>query len=1310
MKLLCSSSFCTGKQLQKIQSVFSQINTLKACYIYFISENADLADSQQSSLQNILQASLISVDDLPKNFLFVKPRFGTTSPWSSKATDIIKVCGFNIVERIERGIIYSFSEDLDKAQLLQLAPLLHDRMTESVCFDFSELKDLFSQREPKPLQTVDVLQQGEIALQQANQKLGLALSDSEVNYLAKEFQKLNRNPTDVELMMFGQINSEHCRHKIFNARWIIDGAEQPHSLFDMIKNTHQKNPAEVLSAYVDNAAVLQGATSQRFFVDANTKEYIYSNEPIHLVIKVETHNHPTAIAPFFGAATGAGGEIRDEGATGIGAKPKAGLVGFSVSHLHIPELPQPWEYNATKPAHMASALEIMLEGPIGAAAFNNEFGRPNLCGYFRSFQWQQDKDITRGFHKPIMIAGGIGNIRDQHIKKNNLPMGAKLIVLGGPAMRIGLGGGAASSLSAGTSNSELDFASVQRSNPEMQRRCQEVIDACWALGGANPILSIHDVGAGGLANALPELVHGSERGGNFSLRSIPNDEPDMSPLEIWCNEAQERYVLAVAEKDLILFEEIAKRERCPFAVVGAVTTEQHLSLQDEILNNHPIQLPLSLLFAKPPKMLRDVKKLKINGDVFDTKSIDLLEAAKRVVQFPTVANKSFLITIGDRTVTGLVARDQMVGPWQVPVADVAVTASSFQDCVGEAMAMGERSPVALLNPAAAARLAVAEAITNIAAASIDAISKIRLSANWMAAAGFPGEDAALYEAVQAVGLEFCPTLGICIPVGKDSLSMRTVWQHDNKKHEVVSPLSLIVSAFAPVNDIRKTLTPQLIKDLGETMLILIDLGEGKNYLGGSILAQCYQRLGQETPDCNNPELLKNFFSAIQMLNQQDLILAYHDRSDGGLFTTICEMAFASHAGVTFNLDNLGSDPLASLFTESPGAVIQIKTNQLSSVQKVLTQFNLVNISYNIGGLNPDDKVIVRYQNQTLLEQTRISLQQWWSETSYRMQALRDNPQCAAEEFAQITDQTDPGLNVHLTFPYPFINALLKRQNPEAAFTASGNFGAKPNIAILREQGVNGHLEMAAAFTQVGFNCIDVHMQDIISGNVSLRDFVGLVACGGFSYGDVLGAGRGWAQSILLNSKARGEFAEFFARKNTFALGICNGCQMLSQLTELIPGSEHWPRFMRNTSEQFEARFSLVEIPPSPSIFFQGMAGSRLPIAVAHGEGRVEFANEQQIQAALNDKLLALHFVDNRGKPTQQYPANPNGSMHGMTGFTTRDGRVTILMPHPERVFLTVQNSWHPTDWAEHSPWFQMFMNAKKWVDSFEKCQIASKSH
>jgi phosphoribosylformylglycinamidine synthase len=1283
MKLLCSSFFGVDKSLQKIQSVFSQISSLKACYVYFIIENATLAEFQQSSLQNILQASPILVEDFPKSFLFVIPRFGTTSPWASKATDILKVCGLTNIERIERGIIYSFSNDLDQAQLLQLAPLLHDRMTESVCFDLSDINNLFLQGAPKPLVNIEL---NEMALQQANKNLGLALNDVEVNYLVKEFQKLNRDPSDVELMMFGQINSEHCRHKIFNARWKIDGVEQPHSLFDMIKNTHRKNPTNVLSAYVDNAAVLQGAISQRFFVDAHTKQYTYSSEPIHTVIKVETHNHPTAIAPFFGAATGAGGEIRDEGATGIGAKPKAGLVGFSVSHLHIPELHQPWEYNAAKPAHMASALEIMLEGPIGAASFNNEFGRPNLCGYFRTFQWQQDKDITRGFHKPIMIAGGIGNIRTQHVEKRNLPIDTKLIVLGGPAMRIGLGGGAASSLSAGTSNTELDFASVQRSNPEMQRRCQEVIDACWMCGDANPILSIHDVGAGGLANALPELVHGSERGGKFSLRDIPNDESDMSPLEIWCNESQERYVLAIAEKDLELFNQIAQRERCPYAVVGKVTADQHLVLQDTHFENKPIQLPLAVLFAKPPKMLRDVQRITAQGDTFDTQSINLLEAAKRVLQFPAVASKSFLITIGDRSVTGLVARDQMVGPWQIPVADVAVTASSFQDYYGEAMAMGERSPVALLNPVAAARLAVAEAVTNIAAANISDISQIRLSANWMAAAGFAGEDAALYEAVQTVGLEFCPALGICIPVGKDSLSMRTVWQQDNKKHEVVAPLSLIVSAFAPVNDIRKTLTPQLINDVGETILILIDLGQGKNYLGGSILAQCYQRLGQQTPDIENPALLKNFFSAIQALNQQDLLLAYHDRSDGGLFATICEMTFAGHVGVSLTIDALGDDPIASLFSESIGAVIQIKKSQLEQAKQILQKFDLQECVHVLGNLNNADNIVIQYKNKFLLEQSRITLQQWWSETSFRMQGLRDNPQCAAEEFAMIAEKNDPGLNVHLSFVYP--------QEISTPFISKN---IKPKIAILREQGVNGHIEMAAVFTQVGFDCFDVHMTDIISGKVALKEFVGLVACGGFSYGDVLGAGRGWAQSILLNSRAHDEFATFFARNNTFALGVCNGCQMLSQLTELIPGSEHWPHFVRNTSEQFEARFSLVEITASPSIFFQGMAGSRLPIAVAHGEGHVEFANQQQMQHVMNENLLALRFVDNHGHVTEKYPANPNGSAQGMTGFTTRDGRVTILMPHPERVFRTVQNSWHPKDWSEHSPWLQMFMNAKKWV-------------
>lgn len=1309
------SLFRQEKILAKLQKKIPAIYAVQAEYIYFV-ESKELVQSQLKTLQQLLQAKKFSDKNFNENLsIIVVPRLGTISPWSSKATDIAHVCDLKNINRIERGIVYHLQskQQLTKVQLTQAAAILHDRMIEDVLFDFNEIDKIFVHGKATTFQTIDILNQGEQALLQANKKMGLALTSEEINYLLNSFKKLNRNPTDVELMMFAQINSEHCRHKIFNANWIIDQKKQKETLFDMIRNTYRQYSLGVLSAYKDNAAILQGPVVDRFFVNETTKQYQTVAEENHIVIKVETHNHPTAISPFPGAATGAGGEIRDEGAAGRGAKPKAGLAGFSVSNLHIPNFSQPWEIPIRKPEHITSPLEIMLEGPIGAASFNNEFGRPNLCGYFRTFEmeinscrgdpmWSPANErahrlsIRRGYHKPIMIAGGLGNIRPWDVEKQSLPVATKLIVLGGPAMRIGLGGGAASSMNVGSSQIELDFASVQRSNPEMQRRCQEVINACWELGEKNPIISIHDVGAGGLSNALPELVHGSDRGGLFNLNAIPNAEPDMSPLEIWCNESQERYVIAIAEKDLALFQKIAERERCPFAVVGDATEDQQLILKDTLTLSQkerehavqlPINLPMSVLFGKPPKMLRDVTHDEKLLNELDFSHIDLNEAIKRVLQLPCVANKNFLITIGDRTVGGLTARDQMIGPWQIPVADVAVTAGSFNEYTGEAMAMGERTPIALIHHAASARMAVGEAITNIAAADVENISQIKLSANWMAAAGSAGEDAGLYDAVQAVGMELCPALGICIPVGKDSLSMRTVWQEHDQTQNVVAPLSLIISAFAPVVDIRKTLTPQLKIEIGETDLILIDLGEGADFLAGSALAQVYNQLGQLPPDVDDPQLLKNFFAAIQLLNRNDLLLAYHDRSDGGLFVTLAEMMFASHIGVTIQLNNAVKNPLAALFSEELGAVIQIRRSDRDFVMRVLKDFQLDHCSHLLGILNSEDKIIIQYQNKNLYTESREQLQRWWSETSYRMQALRDNPVCAKQEFELINDNKNPGLHVSLTFDH--------NDNIAAPYIKKNS---KPKVAILREQGVNGQVEMAAAFDRAGFISVDVHMSDIIAGRVSLREFKGMAACGGFSYGDVLGAGTGWAQSILLHSLAQEEFAKFFARTDTFALGVCNGCQMMSQLQSLIPGAEFWPKFLRNKSEQFEARFTMVEIPESPSIFFQGMIGSHLPIAVSHGEGYAQFDNEITMQQALQHHQIALRYIDNYDKYTEQYPANPNGSPQGITGLTNQDGRVTILMPHPERVFRAVQWSWHPEDWQEDSPWLRMFRNARIWVD------------
>ncbi len=1285
------SDFRLKKLQQRLSDGIHREVNLYAEFMHFAELEQSLSDEERAVLERVLRYGPSLPGHEPAgSLLLVVPRPGTISPWSTKATDIAHNCGLQKIRRLERGIAYylgSNNGDLSNSELSAAEAILHDRMTEVVLFDKEEADSLFAHEEPKPFTSVDVVAGGRPALEQANGELGLALSDDEIDYLVESFQGLGRNPSDVELMMFAQANSEHCRHKIFNADWVIDGAAQDLSLFRMIRNTTDCSPEDVLSAYKDNAAVMRGSRGERFFPDTATHTYGYSGEDIHILMKVETHNHPTAISPDPGAATGSGGEIRDEGATGQGAKPKAGLTGFSVSNLRIPGAEQPWETDFGKPERIVSALDIMLEGPIGGAAFNNEFGRPNLCGYFRTYEERVpggNGEELRGYHKPIMIAGGLGNIRGEHIEKREFPAGTPLIVLGGPAMLIGLGGGAASSMASGTSAEDLDFASVQRSNPEMERRCQEVIDRCWAQGEDNPILFIHDVGAGGLSNALPELVHDAARGGRFELRAVPNDEPGMSPMEIWCNEAQERYVMAVAAERLELFKGICERERCPYAVVGYATEEEHLLLGDAHFENNPIDIPIPLLFGKPPRMLRDVKHRTFHKPQLDLTGVDLEEAALRVLRLPTVANKTFLITIGDRSVTGQVARDQMVGPWQVPVADVAVTNADYLGYAGEAMAMGERTPLSLIDAPASGRMAIGEAITNLAAAAISRIGDIKLSANWMAAAGYPGEDAKLYKTVQAVGMELCPALGIAIPVGKDSMSMRTVWQQQGEERAMAAPLSLIISGFAPVTDVRRTLTPQLRTDRGDSDLILIDLGKGANRLGASALAQVYKQVGHRGPDLGDPEMLKRFFAVVQELNSEGLLLAYHDRSDGGLLATLCEMAFAGRTGITVEIDDLGEDEFGALFSEELGAVIQVGYNDTDDVIKILQDAGLGHHSHVIGTLNDEDRIEIQRGRKALMSLSRVELQQAWSETTRAMQALRDNPECAQEEFARIADDTDPGMQPVITF------------DPEEDVAEPLiSTGVRPAMAILREQGVNGQIEMANAFHRAGFECVDVHMSDIIEGRVSLERFKGLVACGGFSYGDVLGAGEGWAKSILFNPRARDQFAAFFQRRDTFALGVCNGCQMLSNLHELIPGTDHWPRFVRNRSEQFEARFVTVQVEQSASILLQGMEGSRLPIVVAHGEGRAEFRDEAHLATA-RDKVV-MRYLENSGETAERYPANPNGSPEGITGLTSEDGRVTIMMPHPERVIRTVQNSWHPDDWSSNGPWLRLFRNARYWL-------------
>ena len=1281
------SDFRVQKVLTECKQANLPVTNVYAEFMHFADLTAELSADEQVKLEKLLTYGPHIPEHEPQGTLIlVTPRPGTISPWASKATDIAHNCGLAQVHRIERGTAYYVEGDLSAEQLQQVADLVHDRMTEATHAQLDDAAQLFRNDSPRQMSSVDVLNGGREALAKANVEQGFALADDEIDYLVENFQKLGRNPNDIELFMFAQANSEHCRHKIFNADWTIDGQEQPKSLFKMIKNTYEQNSVNVLSAYKDNAAVMKGSVAGRFFPDFEG-EYNYHQENIEILMKVETHNHPTAISPFSGASTGSGGEIRDEGATGRGSKPKAGLVGFSVSNLRIPGFEQPWENEYGKPGRIVEALDIMIDGPLGGAAFNNEFGRPNLLGYFRTYEERVDShngEEVRGYHKPIMIAGGLGNIRTEHVQKGDIPVGAKLIALGGPAMNIGLGGGAASSMASGQSNEDLDFASVQRENPEMERRCQEVIDKCWQLGDDNPIAFIHDVGAGGLSNAFPELVDDGGRGGIFELRNIPNDEPGMAPHEIWCNESQERYVLAVAEEDFDRFEAICKRERAQYAVIGHATEERHLRVSDEHFGNNPVDLPLDVLLGKAPKMHRDVTSKQATGTALNTDQITVRDAVQRLLHLPAIAEKTFLITIGDRSVTGLVARDQMVGPWQVPVANCAVTAAAFDTYHGEAMSMGERTPAALLNYGASARLAVAEALTNIACADIGDLNNIKLSANWMAAAGHPGEDAGLYEAVKAVGEELCPALGLTIPVGKDSMSMKTTWEQDGENKAVTAPLSLVITAFGRVEDVRKTVTPQLRTDKGDSTLMLIDLGAGQNRMGASCLAQVYKQLGDKTPDVDSPELLKGFFDAMQALVSEQKLLAYHDRSDGGLFVAAAEMAFAGHTGVSLKLDALNGSDLEVLFNEELGALIQVRNSDLEDVKAVLAANGLAAHSHEIGTLNADDQIVVERAGSKLVDNTRTELRLAWAQTTYQMQSLRDNPACAEQEHNAKADANDPGLNVKLSFD---IN-----EDVAAPYIATG---AKPKMAILREQGVNSHVEMAAAFNRAGFSAIDVHMSDILEGRLSLEQFKGLVACGGFSYGDVLGAGEGWAKSILFNDMARSQFQTFFEREDTFSLGVCNGCQMLSTLRELIPGTEHWPRFVTNQSERFEARATLVEVQNSPSVFFDGMAGSRMPIAVSHGEGRAEFADDAALQAAVQSGTVAVKYVDNYGKPTMQYPANPNGSPEAISGITSTDGRATVMMPHPERVFRTVANSWHPDEWQEDSPWMRMFRNARK---------------
>ncbi len=1313
------SNFRLQKLLQDLTAAGLPVRAIATEFVHVVETNADLTSAEHDVLEKILtygpSRAAESVSGLT---VVVAPRPGTLSPWSSKATDIAHICGLTKIARIERVTSFTFAFEAGYSLPATRYPLLHsrihDRMTQVVFPDVASCAALFRHEAPRPLTSVPVLAQGRAALVTANKSLGLALAEDEIDYLVAAFTKLGRDPHDVELMMFAQANSEHCRHKIFNASWEIDGQPRDRSLFQMIKNTYQLHSDGILSAYKDNAAVLVGSKGGRFYVNPQTGEYAAHAEDIHVLCKVETHNHPTAISPFPGAATGSGGEIRDEGATGRGAKPKAGLVGFTVSNLKLPGAVQPWEKNFGKPGRIVSALDIMIEGPLGGAAFNNEFGRPAINGYFRTYEAavpaasvgavapNGPSSELRGYHKPIMLAGGLGNIRADHVKKGAINPGDKLVVLGGPAMLIGLGGGAASSIATGAGAEDLDFASVQRDNAEMERRCQEVIDRCWALGDANPISFIHDVGAGGLSNALPELVNDGGRGGRFNLRKVPNDEPGMSPLELWCNESQERYVLAVPADRIDAFAKLCERERCPFAVVGEATEEKHLVVEDPHFKNQPIDLPLDVLLGKPPRMHRQAATATRALKPLALGDVTLAEAIRRVLSHPTVADKTFLISIGDRSVGGLIARDQFVGPWQVPVADCGVSVAAFDVTTGEAMAMGERTPVAINNAAASARLAVGEALTNLAAAQVGALGKVNLSANWMAAPAVGSDGADLYAAVQAVGMELCPALGITIPVGKDSMSMSTVWKDGAAEKRMTAPVSLIVSAFAAVEDVRLTLTPQLKTSAQlsaisgqpeqDTVLLLVDLGRGQNRLGGSLLAQVLNQTGADAPDVDRAEDLKNFWNVIQQLGREQKLLAYHDRSDGGLLATAVEMAFAGHTGIELDLpaaaiklsDNAPS-VFGQLFNEELGAVLQVRQSDLDHVVLALRSHGFKACTSVIGKLNGAHRVIIRQAGRVLYDEDLFALRALWSDVTRRIQALRDNPACAEQEFQLKLQRDNPGISPKLTF------------SVQPSALSDQRSASRPKVAILREQGVNGQVEMAAAFTRAGFTAVDVHMTDILSGRVSLRDFRGLAACGGFSYGDVLGAGEGWAKSILFHPKARDEFAAFFAREDAFALGVCNGCQMMSNLHSLIPGSDHWPHFVQNKSERFEARYVSLKIEQSPSVLFRGMEGSVIPVVVSHGEGFTEFKSADAARACSESGLVAARYVDNFHAPTEHYPLNPNGSPFGMTALTTTTGRVTIMMPHPERTTRTLNHSWAPAGWGEESPWMQLFHNARAWV-------------
>ena len=1282
------SDFRVEKLLQKAAALGLPEVKLKSEFWYFVGSEKALDAATVEKLQALLAAQ--SVEETPEareglHLFLVTPRLGTISPWASKATNIAENCGLEGIERIERGMAVWLEGRLNDEQKQQWSALLHDRMTESVLPDFQTASKLFHHLESETFSTVDVLGGGKEALVKANTEMGLALSADEIDYLVENYQALQRNPSDVELMMFAQANSEHCRHKIFNADFILNGEKQPKSLFGMIRDTHNAHPEGTVVAYKDNSSVIEGAKIERFYPNAAENQgYRFHEEDTHIIMKVETHNHPTAIAPFAGAATGAGGEIRDEGATGKGSRPKAGLTGFTVSNLNIPDLKQPWEQDYGKPEHISSPLDIMIEGPIGGAAFNNEFGRPNLLGYFRTFEEKFDGQV-RGYHKPIMIAGGLGSIQAQQTHKDEIPEGALLIQLGGPGMLIGLGGGAASSMNTGTNDASLDFNSVQRGNPEIERRAQEVIDRCWQLGDKNPIISIHDVGAGGLSNAFPELVNDAGRGAVFKLREVPLEEHGLNPLQIWCNESQERYVLSILEKDLETFRAICERERCPFAVVGTATDDGHLKVRDDLFSNNPVDLPLNVLLGKPPKTTRSDKTVRSSEKPFNAGNIDITEAAYRVLRLPTVAAKNFLITIGDRSVGGMTHRDQMVGKYQTPVADCAVTMMGFNTYRGEAMSMGEKPTVALFDAPASGRMCVGEAITNIAAVNIGDIGNIKLSANWMAACGNEGEDEKLYRTVEAVS-KACQALDLSIPVGKDSLSMKTVWQDSEEKKSVVSPLSLIISAFAPVKDVRKTITPEL-KNVEDSVLLFVDLGFGKARMGGSAFGQVYNNMSGDAPDLDDTGRLKAFYNVIQQLVAEDKLLAYHDRSDGGLFAALVEMAFAARCGLNVDLTSLVANQadvneasIRALFNEELGAVIQIAKQDVAAVEALFKEADLA--LHAVATIGTDEKIVIRNQAGIVLEQTRANLQRAWQETSHAIQRLRDNPACADSEFTLIDDNdrsalfADVKFDVNEDIAAPFINS-----------------GAKPKIAILREQGVNGQIEMAAAFTRAGFDAYDVHMSDLMAGHVHLTDFKMLAACGGFSYGDVLGAGEGWAKSILFHPALRDQFAAFFADPNTLTLGVCNGCQMVSNLAEIIPGTAGWPKFKRNLSEQFEARLSMVHVPQSASLILNEMQGSSLPVVVSHGEGRADFALHG---GKISDGLgIALQYVDGQNQVTQTYPLNPNGSPQGIAGVTNTDGRVTIMMPHPERVYRAAQMSWKPEDWTELSGWYRLFAGARK---------------